>query len=418
MRLSQFLLRGAFCLAAFAGVLGAQSIAVLTGTQGSSTSIPVFSVNPFALQTTVNGVPPGAFQLLAKPDGSKYYVLSTSSGLTVLDRNFSLPRQILTSLNASPTRAAFSPDGRRLFVIAGGFAYFIDTATDTLLNGGGGITVTGTPIDVAFSLDSLTAYILSNGAFTAYVTPVDLTTLAVGTNLQLPIAGSATGIATGPNGLLYVSAPNGLFEINPRTLTVTPGTDTSQAATLPVAGTNPGKVQFTSDGQYAIALNRTSAGPAIVFNLGTRTGSVVSGANLNGASLDQLVIGLNNRIFVHSTQNQLLELSLGGGFSVSPILTNLPSGSLVQSILPSNEAQAKTLFLIAVANGASTLYGVDLATNTLLSPQQGFPLANQSGQVLSFTGVNPTSGSASVQGFNTTQTIAPELFRCRSWPRY
>src|SRR5690242_15523147 len=83
----QSLLRGALCLAAFASVMSAQSIAVLTGAQGTATSFPVF---PSTLQgpvTTVNGLPPGTFQLIAKPDGSKYYVLSSTIGLTVLDRN-------------------------------------------------------------------------------------------------------------------------------------------------------------------------------------------------------------------------------------------------------------------------------------------------------------------------------------------
>ncbi len=406
MRLSHFLLRGAFCLAVFAGALGAQSVAVLTGSQGTSTSIPVFSVNPFAQVTSVNGVQPGAFQLLPKPDGSKYYILTTSSGLTVLDRNLSLPRQILTSLNASPTRAAFSPNGQKLFVIAGNIDYFIDTSSDAILNGGAGISVTGTPLDIAFSIDGQKAYILSNGAFTAYVTPVDLTTLIVGSNVALPIAGTATGIATGPNGLLYVSAPNGLFEINPRTLLITPGLDPTQAATIAVPGANPGKVQFTSAGQTAIALNRTSTGPAIVFNLSTKTASAVSAANLNGATLDQLVIASNNRIFVRTTQSQLLELSLGGGFSSSAVLAGLPSGALVQTVLPSAEAQAKSLFISAIANGANTLYRVDLATNSLVVPQQGFPLANQPGQVLAWTGANPTSGASSIQGYNTNQTIA------------
>src|SRR5664279_4336689 len=94
MHLSQFLLRGAFCLPMFAGILGAQSIAVLTGAQGASTSISVFTANPLAPQLTVSPVPAGAFQLYAKPDGSKYYVLTTSPGITILDRNFGNPQTL------------------------------------------------------------------------------------------------------------------------------------------------------------------------------------------------------------------------------------------------------------------------------------------------------------------------------------
>ncbi len=399
MHFSRFLLRGALCLATFTGVLAAQAIAVLPGAQGSSTSIPVFTTNPLGPQGTANGVPAGAFQLLVKPDGSKYYLLSVSPGLTLLDRNFANPHQILTSLNASPTKAALSPDGKRLFVIGGNVAYLVDTATDSIISGA--LNVTGTPLDVAFSLDSQTAFILSNGAFTSYVTPVNLSTSAPGQNINLAVNGTATGIATGPNGLLYVSAPNALFEINPRTLVVTPGTNANIAATIPVNGT-PGKVQFTADGQTAIALNRTPAtGAAIIFNLPGKTATLASSANLIGG-LDQLLIASDTRIFVHSTQNVLYELSLGGGFTQSPVMTTLPTGSSVQSIIPTNEAQARSVFLIAAANGAYTLYKIDLPTNSIAGQS---PIPNQGGQVLALAAANPTSGGVSVQGIGNSQTI-------------
>jgi uncharacterized protein (TIGR03437 family) len=400
MRFTQFLLRGALCLATFAGAMHAQPIAVLSGAQGSSTSIPVFTANPFGPQSTASNVPAGAFQLLAKPDGSKYYLFSVSPGITLLDRNFANPRQILTSLNASPTKAMLSPDGKRLFVIAGNLAYLIETATDTIVSGA--INVTGTPNDVAFSVDSQTAFILSNGAFTAYVTPVDLTTSLPGQNLNLPVNGTATGITTSPNGLLYVSAPGGLFEINPRTLLVTPGTSAGSAFTIPVNAT-PGKVQFTSDGQNAIALNRTPAtGAAIIFYVASKTATLATAANVIGG-LDQLLVASDTRIFVHSTQNLLYELSLGGGFIQSPVGAALPTASLIQSIVPSNEVQAKSLFVIATANGGYTIYKVDLATNSIAGQS---PLPNQGGQVAAFAGTNPTSGGVTVQAVAASQTIS------------
>lgn len=404
MRFSQFL-RGASCLAVFTGILGAQAVVVLPGAQSGSTSIPVFNANPLSPQTSITLAPSqsGAYQLLAKPDGSKYYLLTNAVGLAVLDRNLRNPTQILTDTNASVSKAAFSPDGRRLFVIAGNLAYFLDTATDAKLGGGFSIALTGTPQDVAFTIDSQTAFVLSSGSFTAYLTPVSMANGVVGTPLQIPIAGTATGIATAPNGLLYVSAPNGLFEINSNSLTLTRGADTSQTATIPAANTRPGKVQFTSDGQYAVALNSTNAGPAVIFNIANKSSLIVSGANLNGSTLDQLNVGAGDRIYVRSTQNVLYQLSLGGGVSPSPVINALPSGSLIQSIAVSNENPARTLYVNAVSGGANTLYQIDIASNSLTAQQ---PIPTGNGQILVYTGLSPTSGGSTLALFNTNQTIS------------
>ena len=85
MRLSQFLFRGALCLAVSAGVVGAQSIAVLTGPQGTSTNVQIYTANPpLAPQSTISPVPAGAFQILTTPSGSKNYILSnTAQAITV-----------------------------------------------------------------------------------------------------------------------------------------------------------------------------------------------------------------------------------------------------------------------------------------------------------------------------------------------
>ncbi len=402
MRFSQFLIRGALCLAAFAGLVGAQSLVLLPGSQGTNTSIPVYTPNPLGPLTTIGGVPAGASQLLALPNGTKYYVITNSSGITVLDRNLANARQILTSLNAAPSLAAISPDGRRLFVIAGNIAYLIDTATDGIA--GSALNVTGTPVDVAFSLDSQTAFILSTQTFTgSFVTPVDLPTNSIGTTVTLPGTGAATGIATAPSGLLYVSAPNGIFEINPKTLLLTAGSGGASTPTIAVQGGTPGKLQFSSDAQTAVALNRNSAtGAAIIFNLANRTATLASGAGVIG-NLDQLLVASDSRIFVHSTANQMYELSLGGGFTQSPILVGLPQGAQITSIAPSTEAQARTLFVTATANGTTSLYNINLASNTLQSQTL---IPNQFGQSLVFAAPNPTSGGISVQGIGVNQTIA------------
>lgn len=418
MRLSQCLLKGALYLAAFAGALSAQSIAVLTGSGGSSTLMPVFTVNPATNQLTLQvnaslgSSSSGAYQLYAKPGGGKYYVASSNPGLTLLDQNYGTPRQILGStFNTSPRQAVFSPDGRRLFVIAGGQVYVLDTSTDQVLST---LPLTGTAIDVAFRDDSQWAFVLSTGSFTAYVTQVNMSSLTVtGAPLQFPMS-SAAGIVTAPNGFVYVSGTDGLFEINPITFKLTPGPDTTKAATIPATGTYvTARVQFTSDSQTAVALDRNS-GSAVVFNIPNKAVTVVSTANLNGASPDQLLLASDSRTFVHTTTNQLFELALGGGgFTPSPLIGQLPQGAAVQSMATSNEVQAKTLFVVASSGGSSSLYRFALSTNSLIDMPQpiqtgqscALTLCSGTPPILVSTTPNPTSGAASVTIYNTAQTV-------------
>ncbi len=397
MSFSQFLIRGALSLSLFAGLASAQSIAVLTGSQGTSTTIPVISVSPYGPLTTADPVPPGAFQILFKPDGFKYYVISNASlGITVLNQNFGSPRQIATAIQTPPTKAAISPDGRYLVVLTGSSAYVIDTQTDTLRNPNG-ISITGTPTDIAFSVDGLTAYILSNASFAATITPISLGTLTIGTPLTRSVFSAATSLTTGPTGLLYLTEPNALVEINPRTLQVTAN------GVLAVNGT-PGQPAFSADGRYAYTINRTpTTGAAMIFDLASRTSQLVTNSNLGGASLDRIIPLNANRVLAFSSQNHTIyELSLGGGLSTSS-LNNIFAANSINDVLPSAQSPIPTLYVSTTSGNARTLNQVQLGTNSILG-QQSIP--NQNGQLLVWAAANPTSGAAAMQIFNASQTVA------------
>lgn len=399
--LRQFFPLGFIYFTAFALLAVAQPIALLPGSQGTSTSIPVYAAHSLTLLQAIDTVPAGASQILAKPDGSKIYLMTTGGGVTVLDGNFKNPTPILSSLKAAPTYIMLSPDGRRLFAIAGGSAYFVNTADDTVV--GGAVTLPGVPLDVTFTHDSRTAFILSNvtGAFTAFVTPVDVLTNRVNGSLALPVSGNATGIATGPNGSMYVSAPYAVFEMEPRTLFITRAPNAGSAATIAVNGT-PEKLQFTGGAQFAVALNRTPAsGAAFVFDFIRYTAAVVSSVTVDGV-LDGLAVANDARIFAHSNKNGLYELSLEGGISVSPVLTALPGGTQVTSILPSWEAQAKALLVTSVTGDAASLSRIDLSNNRLINQVQ-VPLVD--GQVLATAATNPSVGGLVVQGIGTYQVV-------------
>ncbi len=398
MSSSRFLVRGILCLAIVAGIASAQSVAILPGSQGTSTTVPVYTADPFGPQTTISGVPEGVYDILPKPDATKYYLIANAPGtpITVVNQSFGNPRQIATAISAVPTVARLSPDGKRLVVVAGTAAYVIDTATDSILNIGG-YAITGTPVDLTFSQDARFAFILSANGSSAIVTPIDLSFLSVGTKLTITTSGTVTGIAVAPNGLLYVSATNALIEVNPRTVAKTAN------GTIQVNGT-PGRVSFTSDGRYAIALNQTpQTGAAITFDLTTHTSNLVSAANLQGAVLDRILIASPQRIFAYSSQNHTLyELSLAGGITQTALRNAIPA-TAVNSFAVSDETTAKSIYLTAQSGGNLNFYKLDLASNALLNQTT---ITADTGHIVKWAGVSPTSGASSIQGFNTTQTVS------------
>lgn len=396
MLIGKFPVQGLLLLAALTASLSAQPVVVLTGAGGSGTTIPVFQTNPFQAQNTITNASPGAYQLLPKPDGTKTYVLANvgSTGVSVYDQNFTSGHAIGGNITLAPSAAGISPDGRRLIVLAGN-VYMFDTATDTQVTTSA-IFLSGNLKGVAFSVDSSKAFILSNSGSSGSITPIDLTTNAVGTALTL--AGAGTAIATGPNGLLYVTTPNRLFEIDPRTLTVTPSGEMAVNA-LPL------NLVLTPDGKYAVAINGTpiTGSSLLLFDLTTHT---LTGTFPNfNTILDRLVVGGSNRIFASSSANGgLYEAVIQSGFNLnpSPILSSIPNN--VGSFAVSNEIPARTMYVTAAANGQNVLYKIDLTNNSVLGQ---VTIANASGQVVAYPALNPTSGATTLTAYNSAQIVQP-----------
>lgn len=382
--------------AAFVSVLSAQTVAVLTGAEGNSTAIPVYSTNPISSLSTASNVPTGAYQLLSLPDGSKSYVLTTSAGIVVVDRNLGNPIRVLPVITGAPTAASISPDGKRLVVIANGQVYLVDTASNAVV---GAPRVSGSPSDVAFSIDSQTAFILSSGDFAAFVTAVDTTAAMVTGSTTLPVSGPATGIAMSPAGLLYVSAPYGVFEIEPKSLFARVGSSPTSAATIPLNAT-PGRLQFTRDSFTGIAINTTPAtGDVLVFSLLNKTVTPAYVSNVNGR-IDQLAIVSDSRVIAHSSRNVLYELTLSTtSLGQSSIMSALPSGSEVFSFIASRELQSKFLYLTAATGASTMLYKVDLRSNAIASQA---PLPDGVTMV-ALAGTTVPSGAFSVQAVSLYQ---------------
>ncbi len=406
MSISKLFLRIFVCLAVLtAAATAGEYVLVLPGAGGSNTQIPVFTANPFVGQNSFTSAAQGTFLVLTTPDGQKNYVISNTgtTGVAVYDQNFN-GGHVIGNITTAPTTAALSPDGRWLSVLAGGAVYIFDTATDTLATSTA-LSVSGSAIDVAFALDSSRAFILSNNGNAGVVTPLDLTTRVLGTSLILPGAGAGIGI--GPTGLLYVTTPNRLFEINPRTLAVTSNGE------IPV-NANPSKPVFTPDGKYALSINRTpiTGSSVLLFDLGNHT---LAGAFPNFSdpqdsshttiALDKLVVAGNNRIFAYASQNnKIYEITVANGINIiaSTLQNLLPN--IITGIAVANDSPARNAYVLAVTNGINSLYKVDLATTSVVS---SFTVPNAAGQIISYAAPNPTSGAVTLAAFNATQTVQP-----------
>ena len=405
MKKSNALAGAILACTAIAVGLQAQSVLLMPGAGSSSATIPVYNVTPFTAQTAITDTSRGPFQVLAKPDGTKYYVITNTGaggGVYVYDRNFLNGRAIGGGLTNGPTYATLSPDGRRLLILAGGL-YIFDTANDTLINSVP-LALTGNLVEIAFSIDSTRAFVLGNSANAGVITPVDLATNSPAAGQALVLAGAGAGIVTGPNGLLYVTTLNRLFEINPRTLTVTPSGE------VPV-NASPGKPVFSPDGRYALAINRTpiTGSSVVLFDLLTHTVAGSPLANF-GVVFDRLVVAGPNRVFAYSSENlsnpnntTLYEITYATGLSVNPSVLNNSLPKQVRAFTITNEVPSSTMFALATnEQGLTYLYKVDLVNNQVVGQ---IPATDAAGQVVAIAAINPTSGGSTMTLYNVSQVL-------------
>jgi hypothetical protein len=386
-------------LAAGVAAFGQPGVGYVFQIPGKNTSSGQIVGYPYAanpISATVNTLGPnGTYQIVAKPDGTGYYVLGAT--LQIANTAFSN----FTSVNgiaATPTAVAASPDGNYVVVGAGDVYLLSASSYQILLD----TTTGGTVVGIAISQDSQNAYVLSNAPYGSLVTQINLTTKTkVGNPLQL--TGGATSIAFSPLGLLYVGATNRVFEINPSTLAVTPnGTMTPNAT--------PGPLHFTPDGTAMYFANSTSniTGGSIV-QITLATYGVTSWPPENGTTptpIDDVLIAGNSRIFAISYSTTTLfdvstsPLSMAVS-SLNSVLNNQAQNVLAAAV--SNEIPSSLyLYLVVGTSGQNTLFRITLATNTV-STQVSAAL---SGGILEFVGVPPQTGAGSFVQYNSNQTVA------------
>jgi hypothetical protein len=319
MSIRNVTLAAGVCLAASVAAFGQPGVGYLFQLPGQNSSNGQIVGYPYAanpLNPSVNTLGPnGTYQIVAKPDASGYYVLGST--LQIANQAFTTFTSV-NGISGQPTAVAASPDGNYV-VVGAGTVYVLAASSNSILFSA---TTNGTIVGIVISRDSKYAYVLSNGPGASYVSQINLVAkTAVGQPLQL--SGNATSISFSPLNLLYVTATNKVYEIDPTTLIVTPSGMMTPNAT-------PGPLRFTPDGTTAYFVNTTSnvtGGSILQITLGTHY--IASWPPFNGSTpppLDDVLVAGNGRVFAVSYSTSTLydvvtsPLGLAASSSLSSIV--------------------------------------------------------------------------------------------------
>jgi uncharacterized protein (TIGR03437 family) len=356
----------------------------------SSTS-PVttsFRTDPFTVLNSFT-VQPGASFLLLHPNGQKLYSVARSGFETLWVLDAANPANVSKKQSLGQAEAAlFSPTGTRLIVVAGSVHVF-DTSNDTLLSSVA--TPGGTLTDAAVSLDGSRAFILAPQTNRLYA--FDLNTNSF-TGTPVTVPGQSTGVAVGPDGLVYVSTVNLVQIIDGRTMTVVKEIQLNAT---------PTKLAFTPDGRFALAGNRTpvTGSSVLFFDLQNQRleGSI---PNIN-TIIDRIVFAAGNRFYAVSTQNaSLYEIT------ISPLNINPPSFSglgqinNVTDIVVSHEVPNARFMFIATPG---SIYRIDMTANPGLGAGQ-VAIPAQPGPLV-YVAPQTTGTPTVLLTYNNTQTTTP-----------
>ena len=398
MSIRNVTLAAGVCLAASVAAFGQPGVGYLFQLPGqnSSASTPIYGY-PYAanpLTPSINTLGPnGTFQIVAKPDGSGFYVLGTT--LQIANQNFSNFTTI-NGIGNTPTAVAASPDGNYV-VVGAGSVYVLGASSSAILFN---TTTNGTIVGIAISRDSKYAYVLSNGPGASYVYQINLQTKSVTSASPLVLTGNSTSISLSPLNFLYVTATNRIFEIDPVLLQVTPQGNMTPNGT-------PGPLKFTPDGTTAYCVNQTSnvsGGSIFQITLGAHSIAFWPTANPSPPTpLDDVEVAGNGRVFAISYSATTLYdvVTAPLGLTVSSLNSILNAQGVQGAVVSTELPSALYLYLLVANNGQENIYRVNLSTNQVSAQAS----AATSGGPMEFVGVPPQSGAGSFIQFNNNQTV-------------
>ena len=378
---------------------------------------------------TVSG-PVGASQIIAKPDGSKFYVVGANAGgLESVDPTFT-NFSAISGISGIVCSAVITPDGRRLLVGAGptcgpaansSTLYVLDTSTNTILPNSLG-QIPGSILGFAVSPDSSTAWMLNGSPSVQSVTQFSVSTLQLTATVNLPYGG-LNGITLAPSGLLYVTGANTIYEITPTAANILGCNPSFPNEVPPLCLTpsgyiqvlaKPGPLQFTPSGQvaYMIDTDPTYGRSILQLNVATHAVSFWPPPNSGPAapSFSSLLVAGENTIYALSATDPNYPTTLWDVASsplsaaIDTTFSSLFPPNDVLSVAISSEVPSAVYLYALIENGNQTdLYRVNLATG---KPTES--VANLGAGQLQFFVVPPETGAAgfySVQPANATETV-------------
>ena len=260
-----------------------------TGTRFQGFSADANLQNP-VIDSIANPAPlAGVQQMIAKPDGSKFYILAPT-GIQSIDPAFSSTSfKPINGVTGTLNSMTISPDGKYLYVGSSSGLFILDTSTDNVLSNT--IPVSGNSVaSVVFSADSQNAYVLTNAAIGSAIHQVSTSTrtqVGQALNLQYSCDMNTAGqplcaITMSPLQTIHVTNGGYVYEINPSTLALT-NTITTSVSTM-------GPLRYTPDGSFAYAVNLTPS-------IGSRSMVQVNLSNHSFAELNYANSGVNAPTF-------------------------------------------------------------------------------------------------------------------------
>lgn len=387
-------------LGLFSFDLNAQTAFLLPGQNGISPNVTGVSVSPLSQIETFQATN-SAYNALARSDGGEYYIISNSSANTVITTNSILGNvEPLIGFGSGAAAAIRTPDGQKILVAAGNLQ-IIDVANDSL-PAASGISVGGTAVDLAASIDSTRAFVLVNTGAGYELNAVDLRLFQ--SVKTLSIAGTPSGVTVGPDGLVYVGTANALLEIDPNSLTV--------LNSIAVTGL-PGKVSFTPDGTLGVAVNQTpvTSFALFIFDMNAKALTSFSSFFTTTAlpnALSQIFVVSNNRAYAFSSSTQILYSIQFNPQSVSPFQPASTGVSLVAATsdlantnaIP-NGTHATTKYLLYVSG--SVLYEYDIANNQIVGQ---LSVSGSPGALAIATPADTSGSPTNIFAYGDQQTVA------------
>jgi uncharacterized protein (TIGR03437 family) len=395
----------AFGLALPAALLHAQDLFVLPGSGGTNGLAQAFVTNPLTNFGTFTAAV-GSFALLPNLAASEYFVVGslTLNSIYAIQATSLAPTQV-ASLPSPASQALITPNGKVLVVVAGNVHLF-NTATNTELVPGGISQGSGyNTAAVAASLDSTSIFAVgTNASGASLLTAISASSYSATATLSLTQRASA--VSVGPNGLVYVSLPNQILEVDPRTL------QSTFNGAISVNGT-PGPLVFTPDGKYGVGINQTLFGNSLL--IATLANHTATDPSLGLPELTSLqVVGVDTLLALSSQGLYQITISSPTSVSVNPIRidgaasTDLAAMTVTNDVPAGAHSTVQAAYLVTGNLPSNNVYQYSPQSESVVAQYQ--VSANVTPGAIAYavpTQTTSTTHPASLLVFGTNQAILP-----------